>query len=344
MLVGSNNGTIENSHASGLMEGAGGTIGGLAATSWGDISNSWSSVDVKMSGGGWIGGLVGQNGGVIKHSHESGDVEGGGILGGLVGENLSNSGQSLIANSYATGTVIASAGDIEDVGGFAGSDEGATLDDYSTGNVRAKETGDFLGANVGGFVGNGGLISNSYSTGNVVDDGENSGSSVGGFVGLVGNQISQSYSKGNVTASAADYVGGFAGFGGGIANSFETGNVNVTQGEDQVLVGGFIGEIDQSGSEIIQASYSIGEIVAPHGAGGFAGYNVAAGEKGGNKGVSDCYWDVSTAGISKSASGKKLSTIQLQSGLPVGFSSSIWAEDPTVNSGMPYLVALSNSF
>jgi hypothetical protein len=32
-------------------------------------------------------------------------------------------------------------------------------------------------------------------------------------------------------------------------------------------------------------------------------------------------------------------TAQLQAGLPAGFDPSIWAEDPGINNGLPYLIA-----
>jgi hypothetical protein len=61
--------------------------------------------------------------------------------------------------------------------------------------------------------------------------------------------------------------------------------------------------------------------------------------------VTDDYWDTTTSGTLRgdnygSSPGLTgLSTVQLQSGLPAGFDSTIWAENPRINNGFPYLIA-----
>jgi hypothetical protein len=62
------------------------------------------------------------------------------------------------------------------------------------------------------------------------------------------------------------------------------------------------------------------------------------------------YWDTSTSGITNPAQGVGNSpnapgitgstTLQLQSGLPAGFSNTIWGESPSINGGLPYLLAI----
>jgi hypothetical protein len=64
---------------------------------------------------------------------------------------------------------------------------------------------------------------------------------------------------------------------------------------------------------------------------------------------SDTYWDTTTSGItdpSKGAGNKKndpgiegLTTVQLRSGLPDGFSGAVWGEKSSINGGLPYLLA-----
>jgi len=44
-------------------------------------------------------------------------------------------------------------------------------------------------------------------------------------------------------------------------------------------------------------------------------------------------------GIGKSTGITGLTTQQLQSGLPTGFDPKIWAENPNINNGLPYLIA-----
>ena len=59
---------------------------------------------------------------------------------------------------------------------------------------------------------------------------------------------------------------------------------------------------------------------------------------------SDCYWDTTTSGTDNgtgegNVSGiTGLTTEQLQSGLPAGFDPTIWAQNPKINHGFPYLI------
>jgi hypothetical protein len=63
----------------------------------------------------------------------------------------------------------------------------------------------------------------------------------------------------------------------------------------------------------------------------------------------DLYWDTTTSGITNPDQGagnvdddpglSALTTQQLQAGLPAGFDPAIWAENPKINNGLPYLMA-----
>jgi hypothetical protein len=72
--------------------------------------------------------------------------------------------------------------------------------------------------------------------------------------------------------------------------------------------------------------------------GGFAGANSRT------QVLSDNYWDTTTSGTTQGVGkgGTKnitgLTTEQLQSGLPSGFDPKVWAEDSSINNGLPYLI------
>ena len=103
----------------------------------------------------------------------------------------------------------------------------------------------------------------------------------------------------------SDASGGFVGRGysGSIADSYSTGSI-----QSSIYFGGFAGEVDGGTTE--------------HG-----------------------FWDTTTSGLGNgvghgSTMGiKGLTTTQFQSGLPKGFSAKIWAENASVNNGLPYLIA-----
>jgi len=115
------------------------------------------------------------------------------------------------------------------------------------------------GESVGGLVGYnyGGIINNSYATGNV--EGTGSYGYAGGLAGINSGTISNSYATGNV--SGVDAVGGLAGSGGTIINSYATGNVSGSR-----YVGGLAGY----GGTIIN-SYAIGYVEGISDVGGLAG-------------------------------------------------------------------------
>ncbi|WP_041357716.1 filamentous hemagglutinin N-terminal domain-containing protein [Nitrobacter hamburgensis] len=183
-----------------------GTVGPLVALNYGSIVNAFATgnpdakvpagsafdgtlvpetnsvkITAALSGGNSVGGLVGNNTGLIVNSHSDVSVYSRtGSTGGLVGSNTRavNRQTGIILNSYATGTVS---------GG-----------QYSTGG--------YLGSNYyGGFVGynNGGIISNSYASGDIWT--ANSGT-VGGFAGYnasVGGvaALNHVFSSGTVTVN-----------------------------------------------------------------------------------------------------------------------------------------------
>jgi len=112
-------GTVEHSHATGTVsaERDGGGLVGLNQE--GIVSNS--SAAVEVSGDIRSAGLVAYNRRArVENSYATGDVEGGNIVGGLVGNNA-----GIVENSYATGEVC---GD-EDLGGLIAVDKGGKVFD-----------------------------------------------------------------------------------------------------------------------------------------------------------------------------------------------------------------------
>ena len=182
---------------------------GLFGSTYGSGIRNVGAVGGSVSGGWYVGGLVGENNnGKISNSYATGTVSGsinGQDVGGLVGWNGNNS----LTNVYATGNVNGSS----NVGGLVGwNNYGTVSNSYATGNVTGSST------QVGGLLGgNYGHVNNSYATGSV------SGSDYVG--GLVGNNInlttiSNSYAAGKVV-SAGTRVGGLLGSNSGsVSNSF----------------------------------------------------------------------------------------------------------------------------
>jgi hypothetical protein len=117
-----------------------------------------------VAGDTYVGGLVGENGGILSHSYSTASVSGSFEVGGLVGQN-----HATVRESYSTGSAT---GDSY-VGGLVGwNKEGTLSNSYSS----ASADGELL---VGGLAGsNRAIISNCYSTGTVtgLED-------VGGLVG-----------------------------------------------------------------------------------------------------------------------------------------------------------------
>ena len=129
-------GTVINSYATGRVTSSGGVIGGLVGRNGdGSIMNSYAAVSVSGITG--IGGLVGFNGiginSIIENSYATGSVSGTGnistsirdlTIGGLVGFNDRN---STIKNSYATGKVLGRI-TTNELGGLVGdNEEGGTI-------------------------------------------------------------------------------------------------------------------------------------------------------------------------------------------------------------------------
>ena len=152
-LVGAGFGGISDSYATGLVSGRKFSVGGFSGYQNAGSNISNSSATGTVFGESRVGGLVGTNFGRINNSYATGSVSGqpygDGFVGGLVGSNV-----HYIGNSYATGSVFGQ----EKVGGLVGqqSGEARISDSYATGSVSGRVRF------VGGLVGGGGGINNSY--------------------------------------------------------------------------------------------------------------------------------------------------------------------------------------
>jgi hypothetical protein len=191
------------------------------------------------------------------------------------------------------------------------------LNSYATGAVTTGNScGTYCVSNAGGLVGGTsfGSIQQPYATG-AVSAGYNAHD--GGLVGeLTDASVDSSYSSGPVQAGTTSEAGGLVGY-----RSFGQGY-----------------------GAPITASYSMGAVSGDI-AGGLIGYDQLSSAGS----LSFDYWDLDTSGISDPSRGAGnvandpgitgLSDAQLKSGLPSGFDPSIWAENPSINGGLPYLLA-----
>jgi GLUG motif-containing protein len=237
-----------------------------------------------------------------------------GIVGGAVTGNkyvggLSASNSGTILHSYSTDAVEGTFNQSSVTGGLVGINEGAIIRCYAAGTVAGtSQTGGLAGQNY--YVG---TISESFATGTVTATGaysDDSNPSAGGLVGY------QHYDSPTIEYSyATGAVPGTAGYRGGLGGGIEKGAVNESYST---------GAINDSGLAVA----------------GFIGLANSIT-------TSDDYWDVTTSGMTKGCNNGAngacttvygLTTAQFQAGLPTGFDPTIWAENPSINNGFPYLI------
>ncbi|MBO9873897.1 MULTISPECIES: MBG domain-containing protein [Xanthomonas] len=256
------------------ISGASGYVGLFGTTSSNSLVRDVHLGNVSISGGYYVGGLVGYGQGTIKNVTVDGSVTGtSGGVGGLAGYNL-----GLIDNGVFNGTVNGQSA----VGGLVGNNVGATIrNSHSTGSVTGSSS------NTGGLVGynDGGTLTNTYSTGTV------SGTSdVGGLVGTNQNAgtIKNSYASGSVIGTSS-IVGGLVGmnYQSTIANTYATGSVTAP-----TSVGGLVGVNNPGGAAVTSASvsnsYATGAVSGTNNVGGLIGANTGS--------VSNASWDVGSTG------------------------------------------------
>jgi len=296
-------GTYSNSPVptqfSGAFEGLGNTISHLSLNGTGDV-NDPVGLFAELA-------LNNQPGGSVENINlQKLDVTGNGLaVGGLVGVNV-----GMIGNAFVSGSLTAN---------------------FQHGD---PEIGELVGYNVG-------TITRSGAEGTIASS---QGSVLGGLVGATGTgAVSQSIANCKISGGNASFIGGLVGGGEGpISASYAMGSLQGGTGSD---IGGLVGE--NADESTISQSYSTALLKhvgrKDRDTGGLIGIDYSP--AGSN--TSD-YWDTSTshvrnkrrgAGTPKNDPGiAGLTTQQLQSGLPSGFDPSIWAEDASINNGLPYLI------
>lgn len=357
-------GNVSPAQFSGHLDGLGHTITGLTISNLGAdnlglfslIGSTGIVENLTMAGGTVtagvghqaVGALAGKNSGTIRNVSASTAVVGANgsqKVGGLVGWNWNGS----IVDSSATGNVTAGDG-ASDIGGLVGltgfQGGGSITGSHASGNVTVG----LSATNVGGLIGNnnGGQISKSYAEGDVTaGTGSNSiGGLAGGNSGYFGGgQISESFAIGGVNGgSTSVYVGGLVGaniWGASVSDSYANGSV--TGGS---YIGGLVGwngytNLGQPISATITTSYAAGAVSGTSNVGALLGFNNGSV-------VTYSYWDSDAAGtpigLGGSANGGTWQGYGLvvgnlgPSGLPNGFSESVWGAGTAGNNYHPYLL------
>jgi hypothetical protein len=185
-------GVVRNADATVSVQATGDAVGGVVGEQDGLLRAS--SADADVLGNDEVGGLAGKNTGLVDTSNARGSVRGSGDLGGLVGENsglVTNSSASSDVEGGSTGG--AEGGAAADVGGVVGFNGGSVRDVYATGSVSG-------GSDVGGVIGDqpaSATLRAAYATGDV------SGTigSIGGVVGETDGAVSDVYATGTVSGS-----------------------------------------------------------------------------------------------------------------------------------------------
>jgi hypothetical protein len=208
----------------------------------------------------------------------------------------------LLFGDHTSGTI--SVGTKSFAGGLA-ADAGTVIASSSSAAVSGKKAS-VLGGLVEGAV----TITDCFATGSITLKSSGDGGGAGGLVGYIENDsINDSYAAGNVQTTGEAGTGGLiasAQGGTSVTSSYSRGRVHSSV---QAFTGGFIGYFDP-GTD------------------------------------SNSYWDTQTSGRSNAAGNDAvipgvtgLTTSQFKSGLPAGFDPTIWAENPKINNGLPYLIA-----
>jgi hypothetical protein len=244
------------------------------------------------------------------------------------------------------------------IGGIAGVSNGAIANVWVSGAIKTAsgEGGKCGNAAAGGVVGNGGSsgsIFNAHSSAKISMSLRNiyAFSAAGGLAGIAGH-VDLSSATGSVDAPGASIAGALLGAGDTVTRSFATGGAG--NGGSDGAAGGFVGQ-----GANISNSYSLAGVGGVGSVGGFVGndignittsYSTGSAANGflgrliSGPNAND-YWDTDTSGTTIGCSNGSdctgvtgLTDAQLKSALPAGFDKTIWARDPSINNGYPYLI------
>ena len=276
-------------------------VGGLVGRGLeGSRTTGISALDVTVSGGVYVGGLIGEQtddrGSITQVTATEVSVSGENHVGGIVGQEAgedSNLSEISVSSITVDGTST--------VGGIVGEETGtdSLISDITVSalDVDGSQT---TGVGTGGIVGYvwGGVTIRRVTAENISVDGNQNvgglagqleestgvelqfdnlavsgGTHVGGFTGvLMKSRVIRAKVQGTVSASSRE-VGGFVGLITGAdsdtAIEFSSANVTVTAPRSEE-VGGFIGDFN-SPAPTIRDSYSRGAVTGGTGVGGFIG-------------------------------------------------------------------------
>ncbi|MEG2660976.1 MAG: GLUG motif-containing protein, partial [Oscillospiraceae bacterium] len=148
------------------------------------------SSDITATAKDNIGGVVGNNEGIVDRCYYTGKVGGGNAIGGVVGNN-----GGTVTNSYSTATLTGAK-----AGGVAGHNGGTITNSYSTATLTGTNVGGVVGQNAANCT-----VVNCYSTGAVSGD---ANAKAGGVAGTNNGKVVHCYSTATLTGAG---VGGVAG-------------------------------------------------------------------------------------------------------------------------------------
>jgi hypothetical protein len=216
--------------------------------------------------------------------------------------------------------------------GIASYSEGKIIQAYVTGSVGCDDR--FFDCVAGGLVSlNYGNVTNSWSS-VTIRGGESA--ELGGLLGNNHGDVMNCFSNANITGYQAAYEGGLIGYTIGYAvikNNYATGSI--TGGN--AYIGGLLGYV----WEYSNASLNYASVTETSGTymGGLIGVDSQP-----NLFFHRSYWDTTIgvgqpSGFPSSDAGITGKTnAELKAGLPPGFDSAVWAQRPSVNGGLPYLI------
>ncbi|WP_164997230.1 GLUG motif-containing protein [Clostridium minihomine] len=144
------------------------------------------------------------------------------------------------------------------IGGLVGyyNGSGKITNSCVSGNVSGSS---YVGGLIGNVLSSSAIISDSYSTAEVIG----SSNFIGSLIGQNGGTVTNSYAKGNVSGNSS--VGGMVGQNRGtVTNCYAIGDISGTSN-----LGGFVGD---NGGKVIN-SYAAGKVFGNSNVGGFAGKN-----------------------------------------------------------------------
>lgn len=294
-LVGNNEGTIESSNATNVVQSSGKTesvLGGIAGVNSGIIKNSESNSAITTSGGfsNAMGGITGvnQSGGLLENIASQGIVTGlydigngkyhvANTVGGIAGKNEDG---GTIDQAYNDSIVSG----MQNVGGIVGKNEGTVSN-------LANATYVYGGDNVGGVAGvNKGSMTNGRNNGSIIGGAgikdadnqveESKGSNVGGLVGIAGKGSTMKDLTNDMSAEieGKDYVGGLIGTNlGNLNGGYNLMNKSSIKGNKYVggitgVNAGTITDVDIDNAFKFDVAYSNSD--TPQYFGGIAGLNI----------------------------------------------------------------------